>query len=161
MKFQFNDGGRKDAGYKGNTGDCVCRSICIVTGLPYQQVYDALANGNAMQRRSKRTGKKAKSAAHGINTGRKWFKEYMTSLGFVWVPTMLIGQGCKVHLLAHELPAGKLVVALSKHFTAVIDGVIHDTYSPYRDGSWSKIENGVETRGTAYRCVYGYWHIPN
>ena len=41
MKFVFNDGERKLAGYKGSAGDCVVRSICIATGLPYQAVYDA------------------------------------------------------------------------------------------------------------------------
>ncbi len=42
MKFQYNDGGRAAAGYKGRAGDCVCRSIAIVTEMPYQEVYDAL-----------------------------------------------------------------------------------------------------------------------
>ena len=101
--FKFNDGGREAAGYKGKTGDCVCRSICIVTGLPYEQVYERLANGNATQRRGKRECKSkagVKTAARGINTKRKWFADYMVSLGFVWTPTMLIGQGCKVHLKA-------------------------------------------------------------
>jgi hypothetical protein len=39
----------------------------------------------------------------------------------------------------------------------VIDGVINDTYSPYRAGTWIKAQKGVETRGTSYQCVYGYW----
>jgi hypothetical protein len=55
---------------------------------------------------------------------------------------MQIGSGCTVHLSADELPSGRLVVSVSKHLTAVIDGVIHDTHDPSR-------------RGT--RCVYGYW----
>ena len=42
MKFIVNDGGRAEAGYKGGAGDCVCRSIAIATGRPYQEVYDAL-----------------------------------------------------------------------------------------------------------------------
>lgn len=142
--FKFNDGGREAAGYKGKTGDCVARSIAIVTGLPYKQVYEALANGNATQRKGKREGSKAgvKTASRGINTKRKWFADYMASLGFVWTPTMLIGQGCKVHLTADELPKGNLVVNVSKHFTAVIDGVINDTYDCSREGT---------------RCVYGYY----
>jgi hypothetical protein len=54
---------------------------------------------------------------------------------------MQIGSGCTVHLL----PSGKLVVSVSKHLTAVIDGVIHDTHDCSR----------AETR-----CVYGYWNKP-
>jgi hypothetical protein len=143
MKFEFNDGGRQEAGRKGKAGDCVCRAITIVTGLPYQTVYDQLANGNATQRRSRHQKKqRAKSASEGVYTGRKWFKDYMTALGFVWVPTMGIGTGCKVHLREEELPKGRLIASVSRHLTAVIDGVIHDTYNPDRDGN---------------RCVYGYW----
>ena len=145
-QFNYNDGGGKDAGYKGSTGDCVCRAICIATGKPYKEVYEALANGNATQRKGKREGCKAgvKTAARGINTKRKWFADYMASLGFVWTPTMLIGQGCKVHLKAEELPTGKLIVNVSNHFTAVIDGVINDTYDCSRGGT---------------RCVYGYYKL--
>lgn len=146
MMFNYNDGGRESAGFKGKTGDCVCRSISIITGKPYKEVYDFLASGNANQRRGKREGRKAgvKSASMGINTKRKWFEDYMKSLGFVWVPTMLIGQGCKVHLKENELPKGKLVVNVSKHFTAVIDGIIQDTYDCSREGT---------------RCVYGYYML--
>ena len=59
---------------------------------------------------------------------------------------MQIGSGCTVHLRADELPPGRLVVSVSKHLTAVIDGVIHDTHDCSR-------------RGT--RCVYGYWQPPD
>jgi len=145
-KFNYNDGGRLKAGYKGQTGDCVCRAICIATGKPYQEVYDVLANGNATQRKGKREGNKAGklTASRGINTKRKWFADYMDSLGFVWTPTMLIGQGCKTHLKADELPKGKLIVNVSKHFTCVIDGIINDTYDCSREGT---------------RCVYGYYKL--
>jgi hypothetical protein len=61
-------------------------------------------------------------------------------LGFRWTPTMHIGQGCKVHLRAGELPMGRLVVSVSKHFTCVIDGTIYDTHNPHRNGA---------------SCVYG------
>lgn len=161
--FKYNDGGRLVAGYKGTTGDCVCRSICIVTGKPYDEVYNNLAIGNANQRKGKHERKATgqKTAAKGINVKRKWFIEYMTSLGFSWHPTMFVGEGCKVHLQSDELPKGRLVVVVSKHYTAVIDGVINDIYNPQRGGgSWIKVENGIETRGaTSQRCVYGYWKL--
>ena len=142
MKYIFHDGGREVAGYSGKAGDCVCRSISIVTGLDYGQVYESLADGTASQRCSTRTGKRSRTARNGINTGRQWFKGYMGSLGFVWTPTMTVGSGCKVHLRDGELPHGRLVVAVSKHMTAVVDGVIHDTHDCSRGGT---------------RCVYGYW----
>ena len=158
MEFIFNDGGRAAAGYKGHTGDCVARAIAIASGLPYQEVYDTLASGNKTQRqgksRSAKNGKK--TAAHGINVTRKWFKDQMKAWGFEWIPTMGIGTVCKVHLADGELPMGRLVVSVSRHYTAVIDGVIHDTYSPTRTTHY--YENNQLVRSSE-RCVYGYWRM--
>jgi hypothetical protein len=146
--FVYDDGGRKAAGYKGSARDCVTRAIAIAADLPYREVYDALAKGNANQRTSKQerqsknqTG--VQSARNGIYTKRKWFKDYMNSLGFIWTPTMKIGSGCQVHVKEDELPIeGRLVLNLSKHCAAYIDGTLRDTGDCSRDGT---------------RCVYGYW----
>lgn len=145
IEFVKDDGGREAAGFKGNTGDCVTRAITIASGRPYREVYDRLAEGNAKQRVTKHTRKanaRKRTAASGIYTQRKWFKDYMRELGFVWYATMTIGSGCRVHLRSDELPPGRLVTMLSRHCAAVIDGVLHDTYNCSRDGT---------------RCVYGYW----
>ena len=40
LKLEVNDGGRAAAGYKGQAGDCVVRSIAIATGIAYQKVYN-------------------------------------------------------------------------------------------------------------------------
>ena len=142
MRLMIDDGGRAAAGFKGEARDCVARAVAIAARRPYAEVYAALAAGRGAQRASKRTPKRSASARNGINTGRKWFADYMASLGFRWVPTMRIGQGCTVHLAAGELPHGRLVVSVSRHCVAVIDGVMHDTHNPSRGGT---------------RCVYGYW----
>jgi len=173
MECIYNDGGRLAAGFKGVAGDCVTRSISIVTGLPYAEVYAHVAKQTGAQRSGKR-GKRAASARYGVNTDRKWFKNYMASLGFRWTPTMGIGTGCKVHLRADELPLGRLVVAVSRHYTAVIDGVIHDVFNPSeRDTTFYPKNTPPELlpkgayllsngNGWAYlpqRCVYGYWTL--
>lgn len=142
MEFQFDDGGRKVAGYKGTTGDCVCRSIAVVTGKSYQEVYDALNELGKSERIGKR--KRGKSNSR-IGVYKAAIKKYMASIGWKWKPTMFIGSGCKVHLKDDELPDGRLLVSLSRHMTAVINGVIHDTHDPSRE----------ETR-----CVYGYYYNP-
>lgn len=36
LGFNYNDGGRKEAGYKGDAGDCVTRAISIATGNGYE-----------------------------------------------------------------------------------------------------------------------------
>lgn len=141
-KFVYNDGGRQAAGFIGNAGDCVARAIAIASGESYKAVYNRLADGMANQRKSKRTPKQPRSARNGIYVKRKWFKDYMSELGFEYVATMGIGTGCQVHLKADELPKGKIICTLSKHYAAVIDGVINDTYDCSRNGT---------------RCVYGYW----
>lgn len=133
MKFKFNDGGREGAGFKGKTGDCVTRAIAIATQTDYAQVYAAL---NTL------TGKSV--ARTGVP--KKVIKNYMRAIGWRWVPTMGIGTGCTVHLTAAELPTGRLVVAVSRHWVAVIDGVVQDTHDSTRGGA---------------RCVYGYFLRPD
>lgn len=169
MKFVYNDGGRADAGYKGDAGDCVVRAVAIATEQPYQTVYDALSEGCKTQRLTKRS-KATSSARDGVNVRRKWFKDYMESIGWKWTPTMLVGQGCKVHLTDGELPSGRLVVAVSKHYTTVIDGVVHDTHDPQREIHSTRpitpdrpilpyefTHDGKWAHSIQRRCVYGYW----
>jgi len=124
MEWVYDDGGRKQAGYAGRCGDCVVRAVAIASNKPYGVVYAALAAGMGTQRKSR-----GATARNGVNVDRKWFKDYMRSIGFEWVATMGIGTGCRVHLTKPELPLGRLVVRVSRHCCAVIDGVIHDTYN--------------------------------
>jgi len=140
--FVYNDGGRLSAGFTGSAGDCVTRSISIATGLPYLEIYDRIARQNENQRSSKRSRKMGRTARNGVYTSRKWFKDLMIELGFQWFPTMGIGTGCKVHLKADELPKGIIIASVSRHYVAVLDGIINDTFDPSRGGR---------------RCVYGYW----
>jgi hypothetical protein len=139
LPFVQNDGGRADAGYRGTTGDCVARAIAIATGMPYQEVYDGI---NAEARKERRSsGKCGKSSARtGVHKGT--IVRYLTSLGWVFTPTMAIGSGCTHHLRKGEVPMGRLIASLSRHYAAVIDGVVHDTHDPTRGGT---------------RCLYGYW----
>ena len=142
MDFVFHDGGRVAAGYRGATGDCVTRSIAIATGKPYQEVYIALNRLAETERVGKR--KKRRSSSR-TGVFRRTYQHYLESLGWQWTSTMSIGSGCQVHLRASELPSGPLIVKVSRHLTAVIDGVLHDTHHCSRG----------ETR-----CVYGYFSQP-
>lgn len=134
-RWVYNDGGRADAGFHGETQDCAIRAVAIATDLPYRFVYDQLFG------MSKTRGIKRPSPRNGVD--RRVLRAFMEELGWTWIPTMGIGTGCTVHLTADELPGGcSLVVNVSKHTCAVIDGVIHDTHDPSRNGT---------------RCVYGYF----
>lgn len=138
MEWIYDDGGRSNY-FKGTAGDCVCRAIAIATRKDYKEVYDLINEYAKRERTGKR--KRGKSSARSgvyMTTTRK----IMADLGWTWVPTMQIGSGCTTHLRAEELPSGRIICSTSKHLVAVIDGVIHDTHDPSRDGE---------------RCVYGYW----
>lgn len=137
MKFVKSDGGRKSAGYVGEVGDCVTRAIAIATGKPYQEVYDELLTLCKKQRL-------LKHRKHNPRTGvnRRVYEKYLSAIGWVWVPCMKIGTGCKVHLKAEELPPGAIICRLSGHLAAVIDGVLYDLSDCSRNGT---------------RCVYGYF----
>lgn len=164
MKWTYTDGGRSVAGYVGHPGDCVCRAIAIATGKPYQEVYDALNQTAASMRQTKRV--RGSSARNGVT--RPVYERYLKSIGWEFVATMRIGSGCQVHLHDGELPIGRLICRLSRHLTAVIDGVIHDTHDPQREiamfepdrgqvlkANQGRNQNGVYT--ISRRCVYGYY----
>lgn len=137
--FTYNDGGRKEAGFKGLAGDCAVRAISIATEKPYIEVYKKINLMGKAERISKRkTGKS--TAREGVYM--ETMKKYFETIGWKWIPTMFIGSGCKVHAIKNELPSGRLVLRLSRHFVACLDGVLNDTFDPSRGGK---------------RCVYGYW----
>ena len=150
-KFEFNDGGRKAAGFKGEASDCVTRAITIATAIPYQTVYDELHarldayaashRDRVAKRIARGDGRSGTTPRNGVH--KKIYGPYLKELGWKWCPTMAIGSGCKVHLRSDELPSGKLIVEVSRHLVTVINGVIHDTHDCSRGGT---------------RCVYGYWH---
>ena len=149
MNYVYNDGGRSAAGYRGEAGDCVTRAIAIATGKPYREVYDAIFDGIrqhavgrscSAKRAARGRGRSGTTPRNGVSP--KVWRPYLESIGWKWTPTMQIGQGCRVHLRADELPSGRLVVAVSNHYVAVIDGVIHDTY---------------DSRGGGRVHVKGYW----
>ena len=145
MPCVITDGGRKAAGFtEPARGGCVARSITIVSGRPYGEVHATLTAGKRKERkldgRRMMRGGKMVSADHGIDTSRSWFQNYMRRLGFVWVPLAKY----RVYLREDELPMGRLIVETRRHYCAVIDGVIHDTFNPGASGR---------------RPVRGYWKI--
>lgn len=137
----YDDGGRLAAGFRGKTRDCVVRSIAIVTGRPYAEIYRELM----LAAEGERNGPRKSHPRTGVHTSRQWFKDYMQRLGFKWTPTMRVGTGCTTRLSASDLPmTGRHVVKVSRHVTALVDGELRDNHDPSR-------------RGT--RCVYGYWSL--
>lgn len=139
MKWIYDDGGRSKYYQKENVNDCVCRSIAIVTGRDYKEIYD-LINKYAEEYRQENPN----DVSHPrIGVSKDLTYKILTDLGYKWIPKMYFGKGCLCHLRDGELPKkGKIIVSVSKHLTCVVDNVIHDIYDPSREGK---------------RCVYGYY----
>jgi hypothetical protein len=132
-RFVYDDGGRAAAGFKGETGDCACRAIAIATGKPYREVFDGLNAFGALFYPSRRQS----VAETGVQLGV--LRPYLGQMGWSWNWTVPAGQ----RLRRYELPTGRIIVCIHKHFVAVIDRVVHDT------GDW--------WRGR--RQVYGYFTL--
>jgi hypothetical protein len=139
----MSDGGRSIY-FQGTAGDCGTRAICNATGMDYKEVYDSL------QRISKNWGKKATKRNLQIRNNSVRNGTYMEvmryyleeELGWTWVATSGIGVKTAVHVRGDELPKGALIVRVSKHYTAMVDGVLIDNHDCSRQGT---------------RKVYGYW----
>lgn len=133
LTLKINDGGRAKYFKAQHVDDCAVRAAAIAANLDYKEAYNLF----------KTIG--GETPRNGVK--RETCRKVMQILGGKWVPCMKIGSGCKVHLAPNEIPmTGRLIVSLSGHLCAVIDGVINDTFDPSRGGT---------------RCVYGYWIFNN
>lgn len=121
----YDDGGRAQAGYSFHSaGDCVTRAIAIATKMPYEIVADIVDKACHNRKGSSQSGV-YDPVIDGILTSLAW-KKVKTN----------------AHLNSDEFPPGRLILKVSRHLVALVEGVIHDTYDPSYHGS---------------RRVYAYW----
>lgn len=140
FNFVFDDGGREDAGYKGMAGDCVVRSVAIATGEDYKTIYEAMW---AIVRRQREAGVKgADKVSPRSGVPRGVYEQYLFENGWEWHTQMRVGQKARTHVLPYELPREDVIVRLSGHMSAIVNGEIHDTFDPSREGT---------------RTVYGFF----
>lgn len=148
IKYEFDDGGRAEAGFKGRCGDCGTRAAAIALGLPYKEVYDELNAITKEMHNKARTAKMKKYFSGSVRDGTavEVMHEFMARHNWEWVSTMRIGSGCYIHLedMANQflVEGDSFVCRLAGHYCAVVNGTIRDTF---------------EDRGD--RCVYGYWRV--
>lgn len=111
MKYEFSDGGAKDAGFKSRK-DCVCRAVSIATGQKYFQTRCELAHvQESVDGRY--------SGGNGIQTQSQSFAEYAASKGFF---------PYDVTPLALLPITGTFLVRVYRHLFCVKDGVLYDTW---------------------------------
>jgi hypothetical protein len=144
LPWTFDDGGRAASGRRGHAGDCVVRAIAIATGADYDDTYDRMARGNASLAVRRDGSRRARSARNGV--APVVYKAHLAAAGWVWTATMGFGTGTTHHVAVDEVPmVGPVILRLSRHLVAVVDGVVRDTGDPGRGGS---------------RAVYGWWTPP-
>ena len=125
-----SDGGRSKY-FKGTASDCAARAMAIALNKDYKECYNELAEAN-----KRLTGKK--SARNGI--WKESFEEVLLKYGWVWHPAPKFNGRRAKHF---DMPFGRVIARMRRHYAAVIDGVIHD--------SWDSRE----------RMIYGYWAKEN
>lgn len=138
MDYKYSDGGREAAGYKGKTGDCFVRAAAIATGKSYEEVYNLVLLRCRETNHRKR--KRRNTPSGGIY--REFADTIMAEYGWEWVPIVKPGCSDRPKLKAGDLPKGRILARVTRHFCAVIDDVVHDTHDPRRGGT---------------RLVYGYY----
>lgn len=125
--YIYNDGGCSEAGFKIQT-DCGIRAVAIACEISYKDARKIL----------KESSKKGKLGNGQISKGiyKEDMSDALETLGWIWKPAPKI-TGRKARY--HDLPKGRVIARMAKHFVAVVDGRIHDT--------WDSSE----------KMVYGYW----
>jgi len=127
MTYIYNDGGRAKAGFKTQT-DCGIRAMAITCGISYKDARKYL----------KESSKKGRLGSGAISGGiyKEDFDQALSQFGFKWKSAPKL-EGRKARYF--DLPKGKVVARMAKHFVAVIDGQINDTWN------------------CSDKMVYGYW----
>jgi hypothetical protein len=142
LPWEYDDGGRRAAGYKGNTGDCVTRAITIAAGGDYRPTYEEITD------RKRRYEQQCPGSTGRVITARwgaPWevVQKLATELGGTWHSPTPDG----------AIPTtGRVIVAQDKHVFAVVNGIVRDTFN-----ATTKQRPG-ERRSLA--CI-GYWTFPN
>lgn len=132
LQFVWDDGGRLRYGYPPFANDCAARAVAIATQLPYQQVYDYI-NHLARVERVRLFGARS-SAENGVRL-ETMQRLLVWEMGWVWHHN-------STGMALNQLPPGRLVVRIGRHYTALIDGVIRDVFNPTLK---------------KWRVVVGYW----
>lgn len=128
--YVFDDGGRKKAGYKGRTTDCIVRAIAIATQLPYEEVYKRIADMRYKWGYS-RTGKGGRLPVRPMPQGFRRpkketrMKRYMKAFGFQKVR---LPRGPKPTYTEAYKKYGNCIVKTTKHICALREGALHDTF---------------------------------
>lgn len=137
--YAYDDGGRKAAGRKGKTGDCVTRAAAILTRKPYEEVYSLFAEGNQKYRgrRRNQSQRGVRSASNGVP--KPVIDRVFAAMGLKKIP-FAKGSPRLTYSEAYE-KFGNCIVSTTKHVAAIVEGELRDTHD--ERVYWWKDEFGI------------------
>ena len=135
MRWQYNDGGKKRAGFKGESGDCSLRAISIATNQHYRTVKKVMD-----QMVIEMTGGLHRSCNNG--TPEPVSHRYLTERGWELVLTK--------NSYLNDIPKRGTFIAVSpRHNCAVINGTVQDTWRSHQSNRTK----------TGYPVLQGYYKL--
>lgn len=129
--FTVDDGGRATSRRPKQQNDCAVIAYAIVTGQPYDIVYDRFATGGRRSFRGTDDG-----FLHALMNQERWEGQTF--------PAIKGQRRMNPPTFVARFPEGRYLVSTARHLSAVIEGVWRDTFAPFED-----------------RCIYRVWRFPH
>jgi hypothetical protein len=125
--YKYDDGGKSETTLKG-ASDCGIRAVAIACEISYMDARHLL----------KEFSNKGKLGSRAISNGiyKEDMEATLSSLGWSWRSAPKF-EGRKARY--YDMPRGRVIVRMAKHYAAVIDGNLHDAWD------------------SSQKMVYGYW----
>lgn len=123
-EFIIDDGGRAASGRHGDSGDCVVRAIALAGRMDYDFVYKALADASAAITNPLRNSKPGRRTARDGNAP-SIVGPVLQSWG--WTDHS-VPRGAHVGVLGELPDVSAMVVGVSGHWLAIVEGVVRDTW---------------------------------
>jgi hypothetical protein len=156
------DGGREDAGYKGNVGDCVTRAITIATAweangqYEYEKHRSELMKRKAAWRKTSRSRRAKASKSNSVRNGtpKDVYRPYLEDLGWKRVSLVKFGDPTRKEMVKEDIPNDIVILEVRKHIVACINHTVIDTWDCRES---TLFVDGYATHETKPRTVNGYW----
>lgn len=134
IEYMWHDGGRRQSGRKGTTGDCVVRATAIAlhhgkpTGQDYDRLYKIMADMHYDVRG-------VRSCRKGV--AKKAYYPVLEALGFEHIKLTTKAEGRKwlTFTEAWNRYRRSMIVQKAKHVLAIVDGTMLDTFD-WRAYTW-------------------------
>lgn len=120
FSWQYNDGGRAEAGYTGIANDCVPRAIAIAESMDYEQVYNELVDATEDYKQNQEPNYDGVCCEDG--TSRNVYTRYLEDKKgweYYATETMRVTDPTLYH--------GTVMIIIDNHLFTMVDGIAYDT----------------------------------